>query len=326
VVRLKAGALAKPNATAPRFTGTITCYTDPATGLVTGLKLGSATPICSTTGTARTVTVPADGAVVGVVASIDPKTGLLGKLVLAVDAPNGPTASLVQCGGTAGGVPVSALPKLAALSSLAAGCAPLPATGGGRRRALAASGVAVDAATLTVTSAPLTAAGGGGSVTLLSNLVSTAAQLAAGALGIIPGSDAGTVFTTSASPVTINTVVLPLAYFTTAGTCTVSIQTVAGGVPTGTVVGTPVTAAVPTQQPATTHISFTGLGAPVAPSTQYAFVVSCTAGTYWMADPAVIPALPFTGSFTSGNLVLNQGGWSSGNPVELYGIQFKITS
>ena len=326
MVRLKAGALVKPNSTAPRFTGAITCYTDPATGLVTGLQLGGAAAICSTDGTARTVTVPADGAVVGVVASVDAKSGLLGKLTLAVESPSAGTTSVVQCGGTAGGVPVSALPKLAALSSLTAGCAPLPAVAG-RRRALAASGVAVDAATLTVTAAPLTAAAGGG-VTLLTSLVSTAAQMTFGYYNFSPGNDGGSTFTTGSSPVTINTVVVPLAYLSAATSCTLSIQTVSGSppLPTGTIVGTAVTAAVPTQSPVATLVSFTGLGAAVAANTQYAFSVSCPSSAAWMVDPAVLPTT-FTGSFTAGNFVIYQNGaWSGSNPVSLIGAQFKITS
>lgn len=331
VARLKVAAFAKPNATATRFTGTITCYTDPATGLMAGVQLGSAPALCSTDGTLRSVTVPADGAVVGVIATVDPKTSLLGQLTLKIESPTA-SASIVTCGGIVGGVPVDALPKLTALSALRAGCAPLPATVG-RRRALA-SGVAIDAATLTVTAVPLTAAAGAGGgasgpVTLLSNLVSTAAQLQSGTVGIAPGTPYAVSFTTAASPVTINTVVLPLAYTTAAGSCTVSIQATAGGVPTTNVdaaVTRPVTTLFST---ATTLVYFDGLGAAVAASTQYAIVIGCDALIYWISDPAVPPPTTFSGSFTAGNLYQYQpqsSSWGTGNPVTIYGVQLKMTT
>ena len=323
------GAFVKPNATATRFTGTITCYTDPATGLVAGVQLGSAPALCSTDGTPRSLTVPADGAIVGVIATVDPKTALLGQLTLKIESPTA-SASIVTCGGSVGGVPVDALPKLTALASLGGSCGQLSAAG--RRRALAA-GVAIDAATLTVTAAPLSAATGAtgtvsGPVTLLSNLLSTAAQLTAGAYGLAVGFKSGVAFTTAASPVTINTVVLPLAYTTAAGSCTVSIQTLAGGLPTGTIVGAAVTRPVTTLfSTATTLVSFDGLGAAVAASTQYTFVVTCDALMYWMAAPTNPPPTTFSGPFTAGNLVLDQGsGWAVGSPINLYGVQFQITS
>lgn len=323
IARLKARALVKPG-NVTRFTGVITCYTDPATGLVAGFQLGAAAPVCSTDGTARSVTIPADGAIVGVVAAVDPKTALLASLTLAIESASGP-ASIVTCGGSAAGVPVPALPKLAALSNMTAGCAPLPAAG--RRRALAA-GVAVDAASLVVTAAPPGSPGGAsGPVTLLSNLISTAAQLNAGAVGVGGPFPGGATFTTGAAAATVNTLVLPLSYTTAAGSCTASIRTTAGSpaVPTSTIVGTAVTQPVPTQQPTTTLVSFTGLGAALAASTTYAFVVDCTSIMYWMSTGS--PQSTFTGAFTPGDIALyQQGSWATGNPIALYGVQFQMTT
>ena len=56
---LKSGAAV--DAAAPRFTGTVTCFIDEATGDVVGLQLGNQPPLCSTAGTPRSFVVPANG-------------------------------------------------------------------------------------------------------------------------------------------------------------------------------------------------------------------------------------------------------------------------
>ena len=75
-ISLKGKAVVDP--TAPKFTGTVTCYTDPATGLVACLQLGATAPVlCSTTAVPRTIVVPADSYISSVKADIDPATGLV---------------------------------------------------------------------------------------------------------------------------------------------------------------------------------------------------------------------------------------------------------
>ena len=158
-VALKLGGGATVDATLPRFTGDVTCYVDDATGDVVGLQLGSSAPLCSTDGTPRSFAVPADGYIADVKVLVDKATGLVGQLAFIVksNASLVPT-NVVTCGTVAGGLPVPLMPKLAALASLNAACAPPRAAG--RRLAQATS--FIDPATVRVTVTMLSAPTGGG--------------------------------------------------------------------------------------------------------------------------------------------------------------------
>ena len=143
---------------APKFTGSITCYVDDATGLVAGLQLGAAPVLCSSAGAKRAFAVPADGYVSNVKVAVDPKTGLVGQMLFTVKSNSSLLPTNVVTCGTVAGAPVSILPKLSALSTLSATCAPAPAGPAGRRLAQAAPFIAPGSLRATVTT--LAAAGG----------------------------------------------------------------------------------------------------------------------------------------------------------------------
>lgn len=137
------------DAAAPRYTGTVTCFVDDATGDVAGLQLGTAPALCSATGTAHSFVVPADGYIADVKVAVDKATGLVGELVFVVASNSKLTPAQVFSCGKKGGLAVSVTPKLSAVSSVGAGCKAAPA--GGRRLTQAIQLLDPTAMTWTVT-------------------------------------------------------------------------------------------------------------------------------------------------------------------------------
>ena len=116
------------DASAPPFSGTITCNVDDATGLVAGLQLGSAPALCSTSASPRSFDVPASS-YVSVKVAVDAATGLVGSMLFTVKSnPSLLPDAVISCG-KRGGVPARLTPKFSALSSVTASCAPLPISG-----------------------------------------------------------------------------------------------------------------------------------------------------------------------------------------------------
>ena len=291
---------------------------DDATGLVAGLQLGAAPALCSSAGTPHAISVAADSYVSDVKVAVDPKTGLVGQMLFMVKSNSSllPT-NVVSCGKVAG-APVSILPKLSALSTLSATCAPAPGGGAGRRLAQVTSFIAPGS--LRATATTLGAAGGsaaagdGGSappppppvaVILLSNL-------AAGFAGITTAVNIpyGVTFTTPATgSYTLNSASLGLSLSLNAPStaCTVTIQTVANGLPSGAVTGSNSVIAT-VSNIATASVPFTGLAATLNPSTTYALVASCTISNRVVWDRA--GSCSVTGVFTPVNVVRQPNAWN----------------
>lgn len=143
--------------TAPKFTGTVTCYVNDA-GLVAGLQMGAAPALCSTAGAARSLSVPPDAHISSVKLAVDP-AGFVGQLVFTVKSNTSlvPT-NIVTCG-SKGGAPIPLTPALSALSSLTASCALLTPAAIGRRLE-AAPMEAMVAGTVRLTATTLAASGG----------------------------------------------------------------------------------------------------------------------------------------------------------------------
>ena len=124
-----------------RFTGTVTCFVDDATGDVAGLQLGTAPPLCSTAGTRRSFAVPSDSYVSDLKVAVDKDTGLVGEFVFTVKSNNTLKPTTVFSCGKKGGLPVSVVPKMSALASVSGGCK--------------APGLSIDPAALTIDPAAL---------------------------------------------------------------------------------------------------------------------------------------------------------------------------
>lgn len=112
-----------------RFTGTVSCFVDEGTGDVAGLQLGTAPPLCSTTGTRRSFSVPADSYIADFKVAVDKATDLVGELVFVVKSNSSLTPTAVFSCGKKGGLPVSVTPKLSALGSVSATCKSAPSGG-----------------------------------------------------------------------------------------------------------------------------------------------------------------------------------------------------
>ena len=148
-VALKLGG-ATVNGTLPRFVGDVTCYVVEATGDVVGLQVGSTTPLFSTAGKPRTFAVPADGYISDVKVAVDKATGLVGELAFIVKSNASMVLTNIVTCGTHGGVGVSVMPKLSALSSVGAACVGSSSSGLNRRLHQYANGLAINPATLNV--------------------------------------------------------------------------------------------------------------------------------------------------------------------------------
>lgn len=156
---LKVGDHDVVDAAAARFAGQITCYDDPATGDVVGLRLGAAeAPLCSSAGTPRSFDIAADEYVAAFTVSVDKATGLVGSLTFVIKSDASKLAArIVSCGTQGVGLGADIMPPLSALSAVSATCKPIAS---GRRRLQQAPGLAIDPASLSVTVTTLTALAG----------------------------------------------------------------------------------------------------------------------------------------------------------------------
>jgi hypothetical protein len=170
-VQLKTLAGVTTDATLARFTGTVTCYLDDATGDVVGLQFGFAAPLCTNTGTTRTFTVPADGYIASMKVAVDPKTDWIGQVAFTIKSNSSLAPTNVITCGSRGVVGVDVMPKLTALASVSGACRPASAAG----RRLAQSAVGLDPASLRISVTSIAAADG--AVPLVSCLKTVTDQL-----------------------------------------------------------------------------------------------------------------------------------------------------
>ena len=303
---------------APKFTGSITCYVDDATGLVAGLQLGAAPALCSTAGAPRAFSVAADSYVSTVKVAVDPKTGLVGQMLFTVKSKSSLVPTNVVTCGTVAGVPVPLTPPLSALSSLSATCAPAPAGAAGRRLAQASSFIVPGSLRATVTTP--------GTEVVLSNIQAYIEQgfNTLGYFSINAANPLAYTFTTPASGTykLVSASLLLSAQNGWSSPCSVQIQTVASNLPTGTVVGNTATATV--SNGATTLVPFTGLAATLSPSTTYATVLQCNGNQGFVSWYFSTGSKDFTGVFTRGDIAFSTGsGWAV---YPFYGLGLELSA
>ena len=146
-----------------RFTGTVTCYVDDATGDVVGLQFGAAPALCTNAGVPRSFVVPADGYIADMKIAVDPKTALIGEAAFVVKSNSSLLPTNVVTCGKKGLLGANVLPKMTAFSSATGACR--PAAGSNGRRLSQGGVVGLDPRSLrvNVTTVPAGAIGGGNS-------------------------------------------------------------------------------------------------------------------------------------------------------------------